>query len=127
MSFRYTSGINKPGFNPLGAQTSVTTYQPYLYSWGRNNGGQLGLSNYTNYSSPKQVGTLTTWFKLAGGDQFSTSVKTDGTLWAWGSNSNGVLGDTTVLGRSAPTQIGTYSKWEQVSAGASHTIAIRQE
>ena len=28
---------------------------PHLYSWGQNTGGQLGLGNTTNYSSPKQV------------------------------------------------------------------------
>ena len=32
-----------------------------LWSWGRGNEGQLGLSNTTSYSSPVQVGALTTW------------------------------------------------------------------
>lgn len=36
-----------------------------LWSWGRNNLGQLGLGNTTNYSSPKQVGALTTWTTLS--------------------------------------------------------------
>ena len=34
---------------------------PSLLAWGLGTSGQLGLSNTTNYSSPKQVGTLTTW------------------------------------------------------------------
>ena len=35
-----------------------------LWSWGYNYFGQLGLGNPTNYSSPKQVGTSTTWSTL---------------------------------------------------------------
>ena len=36
-----------------------------LWGWGRNNNGQLGLGNATNYSSPKQVGALTNWATVA--------------------------------------------------------------
>ena len=32
-----------------------------LFTWGYNGYGALGLGNTTNYSSPKQVGVLTTW------------------------------------------------------------------
>ena len=38
-----------------------------LYSWGANPSGQLGLGNTVYYSSPKQVGGLTTWLKIAAG------------------------------------------------------------
>ena len=57
--------INKPGFNALGAQTTTFLYE--LYSWGKNTSGQLGLGNTTDYSSPKQVGALTNWLKVAAG------------------------------------------------------------
>ena len=32
-----------------------------LWGWGRNNYGKIGLGNTTQYSSPVQVGALTTW------------------------------------------------------------------
>ena len=32
-----------------------------LYGWGLNSNGNLGLGNTTDYSSPVQVGALTTW------------------------------------------------------------------
>ena len=51
MSLRQMFGgsIVKPGFNPLAAQTTTTTYFPYLYSWGDSTDGQLGLGNTTGY------------------------------------------------------------------------------
>ena len=36
-----------------------------LWVWGGNSAGELGLGNRTNYSSPKQVGLLTTWQKVS--------------------------------------------------------------
>ena len=68
MSLRqiFPGGIVKPGFNPLAAQTSVTNYN--LFTWGGNGNGNLGLGNSTQYSSPKQVGSLTTWAAVAGGN-----------------------------------------------------------
>ena len=32
-----------------------------LWSWGKNDEGQLGLGNSTNYSNPQQVDSGTTW------------------------------------------------------------------
>lgn len=123
MSFRYASGINKPGFNPLAVQTSVTTYEPYLYSWGRNNTGQLGLGNLTAYSSPKQVGALINWANLAGGgNQFVISTKTDGTLWSWGNGANGPLGLGNVTSYSSPKQVGALTAWLNVAAGYSGQV-----
>ena len=50
---------------------NLTTTQPpppvYMRTWGYNAEGQLGLGNTTNYSSPKQIGALTTWLNIAAG------------------------------------------------------------
>ena len=36
-----------------------------LWMWGQNWKGQLGQGNITEYSSPKQVGALTTWISIS--------------------------------------------------------------
>ena len=90
MSYRYSNAFIDPGLNTLVAPTPSYTY--YLYSWGKNDKGQLGLGNTTYYSSPKQVGSLTNWLVLAGGYRHTAAIKTDGTLWTWGDGSYGQLG-----------------------------------
>ena len=113
MSFRYAAGINKPGFNPLAAQTSTTYYN--LYGWGFNNYGQLGTGNTTNYSSPVVVGSLTNWLTVSTSYGTSASVKTDGTLWTWGYNVYGQLGLGNQTYYSSPKQVGSLTNWKQVS------------
>jgi alpha-tubulin suppressor-like RCC1 family protein len=49
------------------------------WTWGTNSDGQLGLNNTTSYSSPKQLGSLTTWVRTANGapnSTFNTGLKT---------------------------------------------------
>ena len=55
-----------------------------LWSWGRNNEGQLGHNDTTDISSPAQVGALTDWSSVCTGYSAVVALKTDGTLWSWG-------------------------------------------
>ena len=102
-----------------------------LWTWGRNNVGQLGDgSSITHRSSPIQtVSGGTNWKSVAGGTAHTAAVKTDGTLWTWGFNSDGQLGnnvDTT--NRSSPIQtVSGGTNWKQVACGGSHTAAIKTD
>ena len=118
MSLRQMFGgsIVKPGFNPLAAGTPLYSY--YLYAWGNNSLGSLGLGNTTYYSSPKQVGSLSNWF--VGGNSVARAtpiIKTDGTLWAWGRNNSGQLGIGNITAYSSPKQVGSLTNWYQPTAG----------
>ena len=84
----------------------------------------LGLGNTTNYSSPKQIGGLTSWAQVANGFYASIAVKTDGTLWSWGSNTYGQLGLSDTTSRSSPVQAGALTTWLKVASGTYNTIAL---
>ena len=56
-----------------------------LWTWGQNEGGELGQNNTTYYSSPIQI-PGTTWRMFSASDQTTIAIKTDGTLWGWGRN-----------------------------------------
>lgn len=105
--------------NSLGIKSDGT-----LWSWGQNQGGQLGNGNTTNTSAPAQVGTATNWVSVASGNDFSLGVTANGKLWGWGNNINGALGDGTNVSSLVPKQIGTATNWVYVNACLHHGFAI---
>jgi len=103
-----------PGIS-IGAGITVIIPAPpaNLWAWGKNDNGQLGLGDKVNWSSPVQVGALSTWAQISGnriGNQ-THAVKTDGTLWAWGPNYAGKLGLGDTVYRSSPVQVGALTNW----------------
>jgi len=128
------SGVQYSGIwnlnSHIGAVTAATwpsPPQPYLYSWGQGLYGQLGLGNVTYYSSPKQVGSLTTWLKITGGYANTLIIKTDGTLWTWGGNAAGQLGLNNRTSYSSPKQVGALTNWLNVISGYSHNLGIKTD
>jgi len=106
--------INEKQFS-FGIKTNGT-----LWGWGRNDHGNLGLSNLTRRSSPTQIGTNTTWRNIAVGNLVGLATKTDGTLWSWGYAGNGALGlnESPNKKKSSPVQIPGTTWTRGVGAGA---------
>jgi alpha-tubulin suppressor-like RCC1 family protein len=46
-----------------------------LFAWGDNDVGQLGLGNRVKRSSPVQVGSLSDWKSIAGGQDWALAVR----------------------------------------------------
>ena len=95
-----------------------------LWVWGNNIGGNLGLNDKTNPSSPTQIpGTTwsTTRHQLGGLFYANYAMKTDGTLWSMGYNNKGCLGLNApeTSHRSSPTQI-PGTTWSTISGGGQH-------
>jgi alpha-tubulin suppressor-like RCC1 family protein len=67
---------NKVSGQSEAGSTVVSKTDGTLWSWGNNNSGQLGLNNITNYSSPKQIGALTTWKTIGIGTIHTLALKT---------------------------------------------------
>jgi alpha-tubulin suppressor-like RCC1 family protein len=98
-----------------------------LWMWGNNTFGSLGLGNTTDYSSPKQVGSGTSWSLVACGNASTFAIKTDGTLWSWGYNPSGQLGLGNTTYYSSPKQIGALTNWSKVNSVGNFCMAIKTD
>lgn len=111
-----------------------------LYTWGKNNYGQLGLNLISTansvYFSPSfgVVGIIpgSNWSQATVGAMHSAAIKTDGTLWTWGHAEYGKLGNNIsgALGgdhRSSPMQVGSNTNWKKVFAGGHMIAAIKMD
>lgn len=98
-----------------------------LWGWGTNFGGQLGIGDTTNRSSPVQVpGSWRSVFAMQTGSSGCTlAIRSDGTLWAWGDNSTGLYGIGNSTGfYSSPVQVGS-STWSYIGGGQNTVMALK--
>jgi alpha-tubulin suppressor-like RCC1 family protein len=100
-----------------------------LYTWGRNNYGQLGDGTTTNRYSPTLINHPTgdTWISASLGYHHSSSaIDSSGNLYTWGYNKYGQLGDRTTTNRHSPTLIDhpTGDTWISASLGGGHSLAL---
>ena len=101
-----------------------------LWTWGRNNFGQLGDNTATTKSTPDTTfAGGTNWKQVsASGGNHCAAIKTDGTLWTWGQGSDGRLGDNTTTTKSTPvTTFAGGTNWKQVIASGGHCAAIKTD
>lgn len=118
------------GIGGYGSNTGITVgvrTDGTLWTWGSGVKGALGLGNITNYSSPKQVGALTTWSSASGGAQRVGAITTTGALWVWGFNSQGTLGLNNTTSYSSPKQVGALTNWAQISMGSNASAAVKTD
>jgi len=94
-----------------------------LWAMGIGTIGALGDGSIVTKSSPVQIGTQYNWKNIDASvgscGEFSTSIKTDGSLWVWGANGVGKLGigsSSSALYYSSPIQVGALTNWKQVSS-----------
>ena len=99
-----------------------------LWTWGRNNFGQLGNNDGINKSTPVTTFAGGTNWKQVSSDQFTAAIKTDGTLWTWGNNRGAQLGTNDTTTRYTPvTTFAGGTNWKQVNCGYLLTEAIKTD
>ncbi|HCU70494.1 MAG TPA: hypothetical protein DIC35_01920, partial [Candidatus Moranbacteria bacterium] len=110
-----------------------------VWSWGKNDKGQLGINSFIDKKTPVQVldstgtGFLTDIVSIATGNKFSLAVKNDGKAWSWGYDSTGQLGDNALTERSLPFQIldtgatGNLSQVSFIDGGDGYAVAFKTD
>lgn len=97
-----------------------------IWTWGRNNKGQIGDNTVTNRTTPREIGTDSDWSIVNGGYYYTMAIKTNNTLWTWGDDDYGQLGLGFITpNMKTPCLIGSDSDWINVAGGREHTIALK--
>jgi len=108
----------------------AVTGDGYVWCWGQNTNGKLGIGNTTDQPLPVQVlgpggtGVLENALMVTAGEQHACALRSDGTVWCWGYNNYGMLGNSTSTTSYFPVQAGTLNQAEQIVAGKEHTCAL---
>ena len=107
-----------------------------VYSWGRNNAGQLGINSTTNATSPALVvsnGVLNSKVivDIAEGKEHSLALDSNGIVYSWGNYGYGELGDNGVYSANRLVPGLVYASGalnnkviEKIFAGSYNSFAI---
>jgi YD repeat-containing protein len=64
---------------------------------------------------------------VSGGDRFTETLKSDGTVWTWGWNGFGQLGEGTFTDRSTPVQVVGLSQVIAIASRDYHTLGLKSD
>jgi RCC1 and BTB domain-containing protein len=99
-----------------------------VFSFGRNDYGQLGLGNNENVRVPTQVMALSTLCirEITSGCYHSIALTRTGSVYVWGRNNHGQLGIGTTDDSNTPSRIDAliHKTAIQVTAGFYHTLVL---
>jgi hypothetical protein len=102
-----------------------------VWSWGRNQAGQLGNGSTASESRvPVKVSGLTGVSAVAGDYQHGFAARSDGTAWAWGDASSGGLGngvDCTECRSDTPVQVAGLTGVTTVAGFGGGGYAVRSD
>jgi len=115
--------ISAGGFHSAMIKTDGT-----LWSFGQNDYGQLGNSNYASSDLAVQENSSSLWLAVAAGYNHTCAIKNDSTLWCWGNNHFGQLGINNTSNSNIVLQEDTNAtNWQSVSTGKEFTLATKSD
>jgi alpha-tubulin suppressor-like RCC1 family protein len=106
-----------------------------VWTWGRNDQGQLGDGTLSDGQVPKQIPSLSGITQISAGIGHVLALASDGTVWAWGANQAGQVGVDFISNVvvTSPTKVSEVlpdgsrpplSGITQVSAGNTFSLAV---
>jgi len=137
--FNLTIGETITSVSMGGNHSSVVTSEGRIFTWGRNDFGQLGDGTTTSKDVPTEI---TNKFNLAIGESItnvslgayhSSAITSEGRIFTWGLNNDGRLGNGTTVDKQVPTEITNQFNLAigetitSVSLGSDHSAAVTSE
>ena len=95
-----------------------------VYSFGRNEDGELGLGHNNSVSLPTPIPNLPNISEISCGSSFTVCVDCEGFIWSFGYNNWGQLGTGNKTKSNVPQKILEIPPVLSVSCGSSHTLII---
>ena len=100
-----------------------------VYSWGKNNLGQMGDgSTGADVLAPRAstVAIGEGFTSVAAGGDFTVALRRDGVMYAWGNNGTGSLGNDSNVNSPSPVQV-IGDGFTAVSVGGLHVLALSRD
>ncbi len=98
-----------------------------VWTWGKNNYGQLGIGSFDTSLTPQQVPNLSSVKQLEAGSLHMMALTEDGTVYAWGFNLNGCLGNGTAANSNVPVKMLNTGSVEAIGIGEKVSFVIRTD
>ncbi len=100
----------------------------YIWSWGDNASGQLGIGNMMNKFTPVKL-SLENVKVISAGYNHALAVLQDGSVWSWGNNGTGQLGynDHSKSIFILPQKINSLANVDKIEAGVNCSYAIKYD
>lgn len=95
-----------------------------VFTFGRNEFGQLGMGDYENRFQPTKVPGIRDAAAIACGEGFTIVLMLDGTVVSFGRNTYGQLGDGTTNTSPFPVIVKGLSEIIAIAAGYSHSLFL---
>lgn len=111
------------------SHTLVLKKDGTVWSFGKNDVGQLGDGTRINKAVPVKVLNLEGIIAVSAGGWHSVALKNDGTVWVWGSNMGGQLGDqitAEAADSSVPIKV-NLTHVTSISASQWDTLALKKD
>jgi alpha-tubulin suppressor-like RCC1 family protein len=107
--------------------TMALTAKGEVWTWGKNDLGQLGDGTRRNSLTPIKVDGLSGIKQIAAGIAHAAVLHADGTVTTWGYLHNGKDGRSQFEGNDAKVKAAGLSNVSAIYAGGYHTVALRED
>lgn len=99
-------------------------YGDYVYSWGRNSVGQLGLDDKVDRNSPERIESLDNICFVDAAYGHSIAISYDGSVYTWGEGRDGQMGNGEYATSRVPVKIDGITNAKSATGGSNFTIVL---